>query len=154
MSAFRRFVLPASLLACVSLSAQQGPAETAVPQLIRNFFAAEQAYDVPALSKLISSNYIEISPLGEVDRHDRFLGFYTPDKKKAWPPVTISDEEVRSFGDTAVEIATQSYSMTGPDGQPLTRSFRCTLIAHREAGTWKLVSAHFTGVRPPAPPKP
>lgn len=125
--------------------------ESAIHALIRSFHAAEQAYDPGALAKLISGNYVEVSPAGEVDEHDRFLGFYTPDKKVEWPPMTLEEEQVRVMGDTAVEIAKVSYAMKAPDGSARSMEFRASYVAHRENGVWKLIGAQFSQIRPVPP---
>jgi ketosteroid isomerase-like protein len=150
----RKFLMVAiSSIALGQASAQAAP-EIAVPALVRSFYAAEQAYDPAALAKLISRQYVEISPLGEVDAHDRFLGFYTPDKKADWPPFTLSEEQVRVFGSTAVDVLKLTYSMPAPDGTKHPMEFRVTFVAGLEDGQYKLLSAQFTGIRPAAAPQP
>lgn len=47
------------------------PAEQQVAQLVRDFQAAEQAYDPAALARLTAEQYVEISPRGEVDERAR-----------------------------------------------------------------------------------
>ncbi|WP_419803959.1 nuclear transport factor 2 family protein [Terriglobus sp.] len=130
----------------------QQPAETQVKALVQRFFAAEKAYDAGALTKLIDPDYVEISPAGEVDAHDRFLGFYTPGKKIAWPPMVISEEQVRTFGDTAIETLKTTYTM--PDGKGGTRNLdiRGTFVAQQKDGMWRLIGAQYTGIRPVPPP--
>ncbi len=86
----------------------QGTAETQVTQLVKNFGEAEQAYDAGALSPLISDRFIEVSPAGEIDGHDRFLSFYTADKRVPWPKFATKEEPIRVFGDTAIDIVTFS----------------------------------------------
>lgn len=120
----------------------------AVTRLVKEFVAAEQAYDAPALSRLISDQYVEISPAGEVDAHDRFLSFYAPEKKIAWPPMTVSDEQVRVFGNTAIEVVKVTYQMPGANGQTRSLEIRASFIAQREAAGWKLIGTQFTGIRP------
>ena len=119
-------------------------------QLVQAFRKAEQDYDVPALTRLISDRFVEISPAGEIDGHDRFLNFYTPDKKIEWPPYTV-DETIRVFGDVAIDIVTFHYSMPGPDGQRRAMDIRSTFTAQNIGGTWKLIQTQHTGIRP-APP--
>ena len=63
------------LLAFATRVFAQGTAETQVTQLVKNFGAAEQAYDTGALSPLIIDRFIEVSPAGEIDGHDRFSAF-------------------------------------------------------------------------------
>jgi ketosteroid isomerase-like protein len=123
--------------------------DTAVQQLVQNFLSAEKAYDAASLSRLISESYVEVSPAGEVDEHDRFLGFYAPEKKTDWPSMSTSDINVRLFGDTAIEVVKFTYQMPGPGGTTRTMEIRGSFIAQKEHGTWKLLGAHYTGIRPP-----
>lgn len=133
------------------VSAQTGP-EAQVSALVKSFLAAEKAYDAPALAKLISDRYVEISPIGEVDVHDRFLGFYAPQKRAEWPPIQTADEQVRVFGDTAIDVLKLAYDMPAPGGGTRTMEMRGSFTAQRAGGTWKLIGAQYTGIRPPAPP--
>jgi ketosteroid isomerase-like protein len=136
------------VLATSPAALAQTGAAVAVPALVKSFMAAEQAYDAPALQKLISKQYVEVSPAGEVDAYDRFLGFYAPSEKIEWPPHTVSEETVREFPGVAIEIAKISYSMKGPDGTAHTMDVRGTFVAQLEDGQYKLLSAQYTGIRP------
>src|ERR1700744_3872715 len=79
--------------------AQQGSEDAGVrvQKLVRDFLAAEQAFDPKRLATLIDPDYFEISPAGEFDEHDRFLDFYTPDKRVEYPPSTLSEEHLQLF---------------------------------------------------------
>lgn len=152
MTVFKGVLAGLVLSAVVSAHAYEVPRpadSAAVQQLVQNFRDAEQAYDAATLSHLISENYVEVSPAGEVDEHDRFLGFYTPEKKIDWPAVAVSDMNVRVYGDTAIEILKFTYQMPGPDGATRAMEIRGSFIAQKKKGTWKLLGAHYTGVRPP-----
>ena len=152
----RRSLGIAAICGCTSVFAcgqSQTASHAAVPALIRSFYAAEQAYDAPALAKLISRKYVEVSPAGEVDEHDRFLGFYTPDQKIEWPPMTLSDDEVRNFGNTVVDILKITYAMKAADGTSHSMEIRATFVAGLEDGQYKLLSAQYTGIRPVTPKK-
>ena len=140
------FVAACSLLAAASAALAQQSDEPAVHALVSSFLAAEKAYDAPALAKLISNDYVEVSPLGEVDAHDRFLGFYAPDKKIDWPAMTVTDEQVRVYGDTAVDVLKTTYAMPQKDGTTHPLEFRATYMARREGGVWKLIGAQFTRI--------
>jgi uncharacterized protein (TIGR02246 family) len=135
-----------ALAMCAPARAQKAEAE--VTQLVQSFLTAEEAYDAATLSKLINERYVEVSPAGEVDAHDRFLSFYTQDKKIQWPPHTVSDKEVRVFGDTAVMILKDTYTMPGENGKSHTLEIRGSFLAQRESGTWKLLGAQYTEIRP------
>jgi ketosteroid isomerase-like protein len=131
-----------------AFAAAPGDAKVQVKQLVQSFLEAERNYDVPALAPLISDRYVEVSPAGEVDEHDRFLGFYAPEKKDVPPPVVVSEEQIRVFGDTAVEILKFTYTMPAPGGGTRNLEMRGSFIARHEGKTWKLISAQFTGIRP------
>jgi ketosteroid isomerase-like protein len=145
----------AGVLLVAAMSAAQANAQAApdseVKTLVQRFFAAEKAYDATTLAQLVDPQYFEISPAGELDQHDRFLGFYAPDKKTAWPPMTVSEEQVRLFGDVAVETLKTSYEMPDGSGGTRTRAIRGLFVAHRETTGWKLVSAQYTGIRSASP---
>lgn len=136
------------LLAFATPVFAQGTAETQVTQLIKNFGKAEQAYDAGALSQLISDRFIEVSPAGEIDGHDRFLSFYAADKKVPWPKFTTREEPIRVFRDTAIDIVTFHYDMPGPNGSTRSMEIRSTFVAQRADGIWKLIQVQHTGIRP------
>ncbi len=117
-------------------------------QLVKSFLAAEQNFDATTLSRLIDDRFVEVSPAGKVDAHDRFLGFYTTEKRVEFPPSTISEEQIRVFGNTAIDTFKVSFTMPGPDGITHARELRSTFVAQRIAGSWKLVASQHTGVRP------
>ena len=127
------------------------PAEREVSQLVRDFRAAEQAYDPAALARLTDEHYVEISPRGEVDERTRFLGFYQPELRKTWPPVSVSEEQIRVLGTTALDVLRLTYTLPGPAGTSRTQAMRATFIAQRSATGWHLVGAHYTAIVPAAP---
>ncbi len=125
-------------------------AEQEVAQLVRDFQAAEQAYDPAALARLTDARYVEVSPRGEVDERARFLGFYQPAQRQPWPPFTVSDEQIRVFGTTALDVLTFTYSLPGPDGTTRRQAMRATFMAQRDAQGWHLLGAQYTGIAPVA----
>ena len=142
-------MMGAVIAGCSMPMTAQARANDGVAQAVRRFLAAETAYDPAALAAVIASDYVEVSPAGEVDAHDRFLGFYAPEKKVPWPPTTTSEPDIRLFGDTAVEILTITYAMPAAAGGPaVSRSVRGSFVLQRQAGAWKLLSAQYTGIRP------
>ena len=130
-------------------------AEQEVAQLVRDFQAAEQAYDPVALARLTDEHYVEISPRGEVDERARFLGFYQPELRKSWPPVSVSEEQIRVLGTTALDVLKLTYTLPGPSGTSRTYAVRATFIAQRGATGWRLVGAQYTAIVPaPIPAAP
>ena len=96
---------------------------------------------------LTTDDYVEISPIGEIDPRDKMLGFYDPAKKVEGPAMTVSDTNVRMVGrDTAIAVTTISYSLPGKDGSRAV-SIRAVFVAERDGRMWKLASAQYTPIR-------
>lgn len=153
---FNTCVRSALLVACCSLAPfSQAAFDTAgqVNDLVKRFTEAQQKMDVPTLQALTAENYVEVSPLGEVDTRERMLTFYVKkDEKQALPALTVEDSTARLLGDTAVVIAKVSYASV-VEGQNRTFSLRTTFVAEKRNGVWKLVSAQYTPIRPPKKPE-
>ena len=49
--------------------------------MLQALVVAQETFDATQLDQLLAPDYIEISPLGEVDPRAKVLGFYAPDKK-------------------------------------------------------------------------
>ena len=154
----RRFISLSLLLLCTTAGPfAQSKDDAAVKSIVRQLVDAQIAYDVKKLDSLFTSDYIEISPLGEFDARAKVLTFYAPEQK---PPqtmnITVEDTEysIRTYGKYASVIARLNYTMT-MDGKPApARSIRATYLLQKEKDQWKVASAQYTGIRPPqAPPK-
>jgi len=148
-----RAPLSSILLACAALGSANVAAQdttnadsTGAVELVRQFLDAQAHYDVPALRALTSDQFVEISPLGDVDPRDRMLGFYVKDAPPARPPVGIDERQVRVFGDSAVVTVRLTLDINGQ-----ARSLRSNFVAHKQGGQWKLVSAQHTPMRPAKP---
>ena len=152
-SLLSRLLFASCLLLAVSSNAQSSASqdEQAVAHLVRDFRAAEQAYDPAALARLTDEHYVEVSPRGEVDERARFLGFYQPEQRKPWPPLAVSEEQIRIIGSTALDVLRLTYTLPGPDGTSRTQAVRATFVAHRGATGWRLVGAQYTAILPTAP---
>ena len=119
--------------------------EATVNKLVDDFLAAERNYDPAALTRLITPDFVEISPKGEVDAHDRFLGFYAPANRQDVPPLTVSERNIRVAGATALAIVRLSYALPG---RPEPMAVRATYVARRANGAWRLAGTQFTAIRP------
>ncbi len=144
-------------LSSVSAFAQSKD-DAALKSLIKQMTDAQANFQPDALDKILASDYIEISPLGEFDPRDKVLGFYKPETKPPADKMSVKTEatdfSIRSYGKFAVVIARLNYNIVS-DGKPLPpRSIRATYFCRRENGAWKIASAQYTGIRPPpnAPP--
>jgi ketosteroid isomerase-like protein len=142
----------AGALACMSITAAHAATpEQSVSELVQRFTTAQGTFDRTALEALTAENYIEISPLGEVDPRAKMLSFYVKHDDKPLPAITVDEIAPRVLGNTAIVLAKVSYAMT-VGGQTRTSALRSSFVAQQQDGAWKLVSAQYTPIRPPAAP--
>jgi len=141
------------LLAMAPVAVQAAPAAAVVEDVVQRFAAAQVSFDTATLEALSAENYIEISPLGEVDPRAKMLSFYVKKDDKPRPVMTLDELTTRVLGDTAVTIGRVSYAMN-VGGQSRTFALRSTFVAQQQGGAWKLVSAQHTPIRPAAAPAP
>ena len=158
-------VIMASLSIAAPAIAQGSPAATeasaepqvtqAVPAeilaLIDAFSAARANFDAAALDALLAPDYVEVSPLGEVDRRQAVLGFYTPDKATPAPTMSFAAQDVRRDGNITIVIGSVDYRVPDQTGATVLRTMRVTYVAQRVGDRWLIASAQYTGVRPPRP---
>lgn len=135
-------------LACSANAAAAPDASPALVELVQRHAEAQRDFDQAALKTITAENYVEVSPAGEVDSREKMLSFYAPEHKRPPPQLTVSEPMVRVLGDTAVVLAKLTYTM-GAEGQARTFAMRASYVAQQKDGKWKLVSAQYTGIRPP-----
>lgn len=146
--------MPYPMLALL-LATAAPQAEPPLVTLVGNFVEAERAFDQEKIAGLVTHDYAEVSPLGDLDTHDEFLGFYAADKKRPVPETRLGEPLVREYHDAASIIVKLSFDLPGaPSQPPRTVSMRASFLAVRTGGSWKIASAHYTPIRPPAPPQP
>jgi len=137
--------------------AQASPAADAVSAEVRRYFDAVKRNDAAALDGLLAQDYVEVSPLGQLDKRAQVIGFYRVAAKaqtgqsSELAEVAVDELSVRVYGDVAVAVAGESFKMSVA-GTPVARPMRSTLVWHKAGGAWRLVSAHHTTVRPPIAP--
>ena len=142
------------IMAGAAISMAQSKNSVAIEAAVRRLLDAQSAYDVNELKAVTTADYIEISPLGEFDPREKMLGFYAPDKKPAGLEVRteLNEVSVRDYGKFGVLIAKIDYEINMGGKKSPSRSIRATFVVRNEKGVWKITSAHFTGIRPQAPP--
>jgi ketosteroid isomerase-like protein len=138
------------LLSSVSVFAQTKE-DDALKSLVKQFTEAQQNYDAATLDKILTADYIEISPAGEFDPREKVLGFYKPELKPPADKMTATTEttdfSIRVYDKFAVVIARFNYTIVS-EGKPLPpRSIRATLVCRKEKAAWKIASAQYTGIR-------
>ena len=122
--------------------------DEAILALVRAFSDARGRFDAKALDALLTPDYVEVSPRGEVDRRPAVLGFYAPGKATQVPPMTLGTEDVRRYGDTAIVIGSIEYTVPGPGGNAVKRTIRVTYVERRLNGRWLMAGTQYTGVQP------
>jgi hypothetical protein len=142
-----RFVLKC-LLVMASGTAIAAPVDDELTALVKRHAEAQGSFDVATLKAITAENYVEISPFGEVDPREKMLSFYAPEQKRPSPQLKIDEPLVRVFGDSAVIYTRLSYTM-GAGETARTFAMRAGYVAQLKDGKWLLVSAQYTGIRPP-----
>ena len=134
---------------------EQGPPPAdAVSAEIRRYFDAVKRNDAAVLEGLLAQDYVEVSPLGQVDKRAQVIEFYRlaaraqTGQSSELAEVAVDELSVRVYGDVAVAVVGESFKMNVA-GKPVARPMRSTLVWQRLGGTWKLVSSHHTAIRPP-----
>lgn len=134
----------------------QTPADEVRSQ-VRRYFEAVKRNDAVALGAMLAQDYVEVSPLGQVDKRAQVIEFYLLAAKaqttqsSELSEVKVDDISVRVYGDVAVAVAGASFTLSVA-GKPVVRPMRSTLVWHRVGGAWTLASSHHTMVRPPIGP--
>lgn len=137
----------ATSLSAAPAPSQKADDDAALTALVDSFTRAQREYDQPKLAALTTPDYVEVSPIGDVDTRDEMLSFYAPDKKRASPELLISDRLVRRRGDSAVLLAKLSFTAPGPGGVARPVAMRASFVARRAGRAWLLAAAHYTPVR-------
>jgi hypothetical protein len=135
---------------------KQDSDKQALTGLVQQMVNAQTTFDTSTLEKIYAVDFIEISPVGEVDPREKTIGFYkpeaNPDRDKMKAIVTSDEFSIRTYDNFAIVIARITFAQTG--SEPTTRppfSLRVTLVCRKEKGSWKINSAQYTGIRPPRP---
>lgn len=150
----RIFVVVVLLTASAAFVSAQSKDVAALENLILQQIEAQRAFDRAKLDSIVTSDYIEISPVGEFDPRAKMLDFYKPELKTSEVEVKhqLNEFSTRVYGKFGIVIVRIDYTMV-KDGNPLPpRSLRATFVCRTESGKWKIASAQFTGIRPSAPP--
>lgn len=158
MNMIKRWAILFALLAFGQAAFAQDKEDAPLRALVQRMVEAQQNHDPAALDRIFSADYIEISPIGEFDPRDKVLGFYRPELKPPADKMSVAmvptDFSIRRDGSVAIVIVRIEATVTH-DGQATPpRSIRATLVCRMTPDGWKIASAQYTGIRPPAPPPP
>jgi ketosteroid isomerase-like protein len=143
------------LLVCSSAAFSQTDKNEDVISLVKRMIEAQSNFDSAALDKIYAPDYIEISPVGEVDERAKAIGFYktgdSDDAKKMSPKAGLDDFNVRNYGKFAIVITKLTFTPKDEMQKMPTFSLRIVFVCRKEKSGWKISSAQFTGIRPPRP---
>lgn len=146
LSLFTASALPAAAFAADDDAALRAVAQSVLDAQIR--------FDVPALEKVLAPDYVEVSPVGDVDSRAEVLGFYAPQAReqmlaKGVEPVsaTLGDPRIHIDGDHARLIALNTATLR-IQGAEQRKQLRTVFEFRREGAVWKLASATYVPVRP------
>ncbi|MBV7538371.1 nuclear transport factor 2 family protein [Duganella sp. sic0402] len=138
--------LAGAALVCAA-AAHAAPDEAQLAALVQRHAQAQNSFDQAALKAVTTEDYVEISPLGEVDSREKMLSFYAPEQKRPAPQLQLDETVVRQSGDTALISARLSYTIN-QDGAARSFALRAGYVARLVNQQWLLVSAQYTGIRP------
>lgn len=147
MTVSRRAAIGAVLAASACSAATPSPdaAEAVVDAVLH----AQAVYDGAALDRLLGADYLEISPVGKIDRREEVLGFYTPEAKArdGNPVVEVASTPIATLTDGGVVVLTKRVTYhTTLDSGPLPPMELVATFVCREQDGWKVASAQYTRV--------
>lgn len=128
----------------LSLASPLAPNLSTVEGTLRSHAEATRTYDVVVLDRVFHPEYVEVSPLGEMDERSRVLSFYRT-KPQTIPSTVRIDQLKVKF--PAKDVATAIYRSTFVVGTAEI-SFRVSVVLHRAHGEWRLYGLQATGIRP------
>jgi len=143
------------IVAIATAQAASSSAERAVVAVVQQLADAQRTFDQAALDRLLTADYVEVSPVGDVDERAKVIGFYSADAKAKSPEVSsivIDQPTVRIDGTHAIVIVRQTTNV-GPAGASRAVVMRVTAQLRRSGNEWRIASTHYTGIRQTARPQ-
>lgn len=125
----------------------QPASDVALTRLVDSFTQAQRDCDPATLARLTTTDYVEVSPIGDVDTREKMLGFYAPEKKRPAPTLTISERLISQDGNDAVILAKLSFASPGPGGVTRSMAMRASFVARRLGRDWRLAAVQYTPIR-------
>jgi ketosteroid isomerase-like protein len=139
-----------ALCAMATLAGQTKPTDAAAILIVLQALVDSQVtFDQKRMDSVLAPDYVEISPVGDVDDRAKVLGFYAPAQKPPGPAgtATLSEVASRGYGEMAVTIAKLTFNITMPNGEAATRAMRTVFVTRNIGGRWLIVSSQFTPIR-------
>ena len=147
---FKSVLLATIALASVQLHAQEAAPQQQLLKLVQAYAEAQRDFEPSKIDAIVTRDFYEVSPIGEVDPREKVLGFYLPANKRETPTMEVSEPSIQVFGNTGTILVKLSGTST-VNAEKRNFAFRAGYVAVNEGGKWKLASAQYTGIRPPKP---
>lgn len=142
------------LLASIAVASFQSHAEETPQQqllhLVQRYTDAQHDFEPAKIDAVVTRDFYEVSPLGEVDPREKVLSFYLPEKKRPAPTMEITESSIQLLGNAAT-VSVKLAGAVEVGAEKRNFAFRAGYVAVNEGGTWKLASAQYTGIRPKTP---
>lgn len=143
---------PANATNAANANATANPAaaEADIKKLMTDIAAALAKNDADAAAKFYADDYHLVTPEGvDQTKSERLADMRSGATK--FESFAYENVNVRSFGDTAVAIATVKAKGT-VSGKPRSSDMRATLVFRKAADGWKVVSGQATPITATAEP--
>lgn len=118
---------------------------------INTYFQATLDYRPDKLEEVLHKDYIEISPIGDIDLRAQTIGYYAPElKEKTKTPdsFTVSDPIKTNLSDSVFLIVYKITYQFKAGEKLMELPLRASTVLKNESGHFKIVSNHFTAYRP------
>lgn len=142
-------------LASLHAAAAESPA-AAEKQLIaaaQAMFDAQMNFDLKALDAILAPDYVEVSPIGDVDERAEVMSFYTPETKAQMlaggmelVSTVMEEPRVRVYGDQAIVVSKDTATLK-VKGVEQKRPARVLFHFRKLGGKWLLQSSQFTWIK-------
>ena len=141
----------AALALCsTAVSAKQAKPNEAAQILVvlQALVDSQVTFDQKRMDSILAPDYVEVSPVGDVDARAKVLSFYAPDQKPNAPvgKAVLSEVTTRSYRETAVTVAKLTFNLTTPNGV-MSREMRSVYVTRNIGGRWLVVSSQFTPMK-------
>lgn len=140
------------LLPGVEVQAQTpGTAERELQAVVQELAEAQRTFDQKMMERLLADDYMEVSPVGDVDTRAEVLGFYAPEARGKGPQpssVVLDEPNIRVYDDHAVVIVRETINIEA-NGAKRAVTMRVTAQLRKQAGAWRIASVQYTPIPPP-----
>ena len=155
----KKAILLSFMLMTLTISAfSQSKKDVEVIAVAKQAAAAQENYDPATLDKIYASDYIEISPKGEIDEREKAIGFYKVEDvetaKSKTPRYILDEFKVRHYGKFAIVITKFSLGSKTDASQKPREVGLIVYALRKEKGAWEIYSAQFTPFPPSPRPQP